>query len=120
MFTAILCVILAFYARYNSDKSASRLLKNGVLTTATTYDYHFSLKGAKGYSYRIVVNGKGYDGFLGDGQGIGKPVFLYKTFPVIYNREDPSENRMLVSPRSFEFYGLSFPDSLKWVLQYEE
>ncbi len=38
-----------------------------------------------------------------------------KSFPVILNKNNPEISQMLITPEDFEFYGIHFPDSLKWV-----
>lgn len=46
-------------------------------------------------------------------------IFIGKTFPVILNKKEPSESRMLIYPKDFEDFGYMFPDSLTWVKKYE-
>lgn len=36
-----------------------------------------------------------------------------RSFPVIYSTENPKHNKMLITPKDFEAYGLGYPDSLK-------
>jgi len=54
--------------------------------------------------YPGVVPGRFYPKLVG-----------YKV-PVIYYCEDPWNRELLVEPKDFEKYGLTFPDSLNWIL----
>ena len=38
--------------------------------------------------------------------------FLGKTFPVVYNPDDPSISAIMLFPKQFKLYGYQFPDSL--------
>ena len=44
--------------------------------------------------------------------------FVGKTFTVLYEKEDVDNNAMLLSPETFQYFQIPFPDSLKWVLPY--
>ncbi len=41
-----------------------------------------------------------------------------KSFPVVFKKSDPNYNDLLIFPKDFKEYKLSFPDSLIWVKQY--
>jgi hypothetical protein len=44
--------------------------------------------------------------------------FLQRSFPVIYDPIDPSNNQILITKDDFESYKVVYPDSLDWVEQY--
>lgn len=43
---------------------------------------------------------------------------LDKNFPVVYSPSNPSNSSILIIPKDFDRFGYSFPDTLRWVLQY--
>ena len=49
---------------------------------------------------------------------LGSAIFK-RSFPVIYDSNDPKQNQMLIFPDHFEYYHLPFPDSLQWVQDIE-
>ncbi len=42
-----------------------------------------------------------------------------KTFPIIYIKDDPKDNQILISREEFESQGIPFPDSLAWTRRFE-
>lgn len=44
-----------------------------------------------------------------------KSKLIYHHFPVIYNKENPDENAILITPEDFESFAVPYPDSLNWV-----
>lgn len=44
--------------------------------------------------------------------------FIGMTFPVAYNSENPSNNRILISRTTFNDFDIPYPDSLYWTLKY--
>ena len=48
----------------------------------------------------------------------GNPDFENKNFPVMYYPGLGGHTQLLIKPSDFKKFGLSFPDSLKWVLSY--
>ncbi len=49
---------------------------------------------------------------------LGRSLFEH-SFPVIYNTKKPGQSEVLVFPSDFEEFNLPFPDSLRWVLEYD-
>ena len=43
--------------------------------------------------------------------------FVHQYFPVIYDTIK-GYKEILIDPKSFKWYDIAFPDSLKWVLKY--
>jgi len=48
---------------------------------------------------------------------IGNMNFVHQYFPVIYDTIK-GYKEILIDPKSFKWYDIAFPDSLKWVLKY--
>ncbi|MOA25760.1 hypothetical protein D3C78_1465070 [compost metagenome] len=40
---------------------------------------------------------------------------LYQYFPVIYQKSNPNNCQLLISPLDFKEYNIPYPDSLQWV-----
>lgn len=41
--------------------------------------------------------------------------FEHRSFPVVYSRNDPRKNAILIDPNSFSLFNIPVPDSLSWV-----
>lgn len=67
--------------------------------------------------YRYVVDGKQYERTANkaDLHKAAASTFLIKNFTVRYERSDPENSLILITPNDFEKIGLPFPDSLAWV-----
>ena len=69
------------------------------------------------YSFKLnEYDTGGGDITKGQVSELGSLAFV-RSFPVIYNGKDPSENDILIFPDDFSKYNLPFPDSLKWVVE---
>jgi hypothetical protein len=42
-------------------------------------------------------------------------LFVNKSFPVIFSKNKPNVNEILIFPKDFERFNLQYPDSLTWV-----
>jgi hypothetical protein len=51
---------------------------------------------------------------------VGWQRLIGKKFPVIYDTTNPENNHMLIFPDDFNDWNLPFPDSLKWVLKFND
>lgn len=47
-----------------------------------------------------------------------KSFFIGRTFPVVYNPNDPSNNSILINENACKKYNVPFPDSLEWTKKY--
>ena len=70
--------------------------------------------------YTLEVKGKLYKGsnvFLTNelNWNDAEQYFIKKTFPSVYNPDNPSISLMLITPKDFSRFGYKFPDSLNWV-----
>jgi len=103
-----------------------------------TYQLSHSHSLSSGYALQCSAGGKGATGYVDfsfklNGKSINtscaldeSEISIYdcqtylagKYFPVIYNPDNPSNAKMLMSVNDFKKYGYDFPDSLHWVLNY--
>lgn len=99
------------------------LLRNyGVYTTGHIIGNGYFYKGTFRFKYDYYVNGKKYeeectprkfdDNIARDFEG--------KSFPVLYYPKRPGLSDMSITAYDFEEYDRPFPDSLKWILRYQE
>lgn len=115
----VLIIGFFFSVRYNESSRNARLKKNGKRTIAKIVNIESGNKA----NYLIVE-------FLNDsGEKIQVyhlceiydcTMFLNKKFEIIYNTEKPSEHVLLYRRVCFESMDMPFPDSLRWVDQYEK
>lgn len=100
------------------NRRATRLYEKGYWTTGVIVETGSDYKGRSAFNYEFYVGGKKYNS-QASGVGIRPGMFqefIGKSFPVVYNSEDPTECDMLVTPGNFSYHGREFPDSLLWVL----
>ncbi|MNE89709.1 hypothetical protein D3C80_1871510 [compost metagenome] len=74
------------------------------------------------FTYSFFVEGReiiGHGGFP-DLKEECRHEFINKYFPVIYQSDQPSNNRLLITRQSFKNFGIGCPDSLLWVDDYME
>ena len=107
---------LMFYFKWNNHQIDKKLLKSPAF--AVGYFTGFQPAPGKGAQamYYFTVNDTNYGGGRLDGRyrKLGNKMFE-KSFPVIYNTQDPTRNQILVFSSDFSRMGLAYPDSLKWV-----
>ena len=114
----VIFVAIGFWRRWKIEKSHK-------VDIAQIYNYTYGGRGNAGRLYvdfTMNIKGKEYkssSGYLTTDFNCNKH-FLGKTFPVVYNPDNPSISSILIIPEDFARYGYSFPDSLKWVLQYKK
>jgi len=97
------------------------LSNNGFITNAVITRYQTSYRGYPIFEYEFHCNGKIYTGQTTE-PNLGsraKKDFIGRNFPVLYKRDDPNTNELLISKISFCRYNKPFPDSLSWVEDYE-
>jgi hypothetical protein len=79
--------------------------------------------GVMSINFKFVVKGQYYNGSSGySDMNLSSAnfdsIFKGKTFPVIYDGSNPHNADILITPTFFKHFGVPFPDSLKWVLEY--
>lgn len=118
--TAILVFVLIYFMIKSSNKESDLInrgkLTNGILNkairdkkgTGVDVEYVFEIGGKQYSGMAALPNIDPSKGYLLEG----------KSFPVIYEKSDPKNSSMLVTKYEFQFYRVSFPDSLNWVMKY--
>lgn len=111
---SLLTFLIVFYFVSGKRKipvENSKLVK-GMVTSVKAQ------KGLKLIQYTFSLNETKYSGE--DLQNIcvelGREI-IGKEFAVIYDKYDPNTSSILISKKSFDKYDVSFPDSLKWVIE---
>jgi hypothetical protein len=107
-----ICVVIWNIRYFEND-----LKKNGILLNGEIVDVVTAYRGAPKYEYKYFYKGKMYTDQTVT--GVKKlNFFIGKTFPVIFSPKTKN-SELLISPKDFEKNGIAFPDSLQWVLQYQ-
>lgn len=103
-----------FYLLYNADK----LHDNFSIVTGRVTGFSGDYKGSGGVvHYEYITSsrknsvGRKYPN-IHSKSGM---VLVGDSFPVAYEVGNPSNSRMLITPRDFESFSIQFPDSLTWV-----
>lgn len=119
---ALVCVLIIIYfsgknngAKYVKEIKKAPYITKGVITSIESmYKHGWRIR----YNFFVkenIIKGETYSGKYSEIKNL-----LYgKTFPVIMSLRDPSYNDILIFPKDFDEYGLTFPDSLNWVLKYK-
>jgi len=99
-----------------------KMKKEGKITTAKIIDYKLGYRGGISFIYSFNTDGEKIVGKKSFMELVSnRPAdFLNKSFPVIYLKDNPSYNYLLLSRYSFNKFGILFPDSLKWVIKFEK
>lgn len=93
------------------------------ITTGEIYEFAEATNGEILYTrYKYVVNGKEYErGSYDMGPCEGMEEFRSQImeieYPVAYNNQDPEKSRLLISPKQFEEYGITYRESLRGVYE---
>lgn len=115
----VLAVIIIFIFLFIKDRyyKPNELRENGILLTAWTIDWKQSTKAGMGLEYQFYYKGEKIIGYAASKNFKGNMNFVHKYFPVIYAPKY-GHKELLIEPRHFKEYNISFPDSLNWVLPY--
>lgn len=115
-------VALAIMAIYTYSKK-SQLANDGTICNgAQITSFHGTGKFGPGYAlvYTFQIGSDSYSNSTSfyDIVTSDPSVFIGKSFPVIYSSKNPSNSRLLATPKDFAEQNQPFPDSLKWMLNY--
>ena len=124
----ILLVVFVLAWIYYGFYRKKQLDNNHAIDIAYIDDYSVGGIGNAGglsINFKMLIKGKQYYSSTVYSTGKISPRdfedhFMNKTFPCIYNIKDPTIELLLIFPEDFKRFGYSFPDSLKWVLQYKK
>ncbi|MVT10198.1 hypothetical protein [Chitinophaga tropicalis] len=118
----VLGVIAAIFGIiiYLSYNARNKLINHGRLTQGIIVGEDRTYRGYLVLEYEFNVEGKK---FTNTRDLVGLVVmagrdFQGKSFPILYDPQDPSLNDILITPKGFGSYNREFPDSLNWVKNY--
>ncbi|WPQ66305.1 hypothetical protein SIO70_15700 [Chitinophaga sancti] len=118
IFPVVVIVLLGAIAYYYVQQDRKRLFNNKIFTTGEIYDYTMVARSsATNFICRFYVGGVKYS-FSQVVREVNRAYaddFVGKTFPVIYEKENPSNCELLLVPENFQQINMPFPDSLNWV-----
>ncbi len=101
----------------SDGKIADNIPRNGKYITKRLF-YHFNYKN-EGYLGHIDIKSPLLSPKSIFTYNNCADYFLNKHFPIAIDPENPSNNKILITPDEFKAFGYSFPDSLNWVLSLE-
>jgi hypothetical protein len=118
-FFIIAIALIAIYGQAKKNQlDSSFVIVNG----ATVNSFSATGRIGSGYflDYSFQLQSKIYSGSTAERNIInsGGSTFVGKFFPVMYSSKNPSNSKLMVTPKDFEDYHYEYPDSLKWMLQY--
>ncbi len=98
--------------------------KNSVITTGTVFGMEtvprYKTSAGTRFFYKYQVNNDVYyESSVTNGNSSRYENFNSKTFPLLYNPSDPKESYLLVTQSDYDRFGLTMPDSMAWVREYE-
>ncbi|MDB5200834.1 MAG: hypothetical protein JWQ27_243 [Ferruginibacter sp.] len=113
LFIALAAGFLVFWHFYRKDKIQTQ----GILLTCKIVSITSNFRSAPSFQCEVIF--KGQKLIVGSNTNVDKnKIFIGKHFPIMYSSEI-NKGQILVTPNNFAEMGIPFPDSLKWVLQYE-
>jgi hypothetical protein len=99
-----------------TDAAIARIRAAAVLTTGSIIEFRKGSGRRPRFigHYTFGVMGILYNGEKTDGRMEGREFqLLHKSFPVVYERDHPGNNAILIYPSDFSEFGLPYPDSLR-------
>jgi hypothetical protein len=123
----LVVVSLFFFGRWqtkNAKDVKDEIINNQTIVVGKIQRLKRIYKGLDRFEYTFYFNNNLHTGWsnssgtASDYNDLSRYVYG-KEFPVILSPSDPQKySRILIVPEDFEAYGLKFPDSLRWVLEY--
>ncbi|TXI33823.1 MAG: hypothetical protein E6Q58_02235 [Niabella sp.] len=116
----ILGGILVFY-HFQAKDFKTKILANKAITVGKVINCQYRNKQNYVVEYTFETKNKEVQFGYVNGKEYGRlrSIIVGKTFPLVYDSINSKTNAILIFPNSFEKYGINFPDSLKWVLEYQ-
>jgi hypothetical protein len=117
---AVVLLFMGVSYLYTTFMEPGQIKDDYSITTGKIYELErYEMRNMTNYTkFRFSVDGKEYERESRD----MKPCednekdideILGFDYPVIYNNEDPNKSRLLISPKQFEAYGISYQESLR-------
>jgi hypothetical protein len=118
---ALSLVIIVVFLYFKDRMQKNRLKTEGTIVNGMVDSMSYAVKTGCFVQYHFSVNGVKYEGeskiYV---QYAKSQILIGKSFPVLCLKQDPSRNAILITPQNFDYYDLTFPDSLKWVIEYQK
>lgn len=97
------------------------LSNDGIMTSAVITGYKHGYRGYLIFKYQFYYEKEVYTGQVSNLNLItrAKNDFIGRSFPVLFKKDDPSVNELLMSQVDFRRFNKPFPDSLRWVMEYQ-
>ncbi|MEE1946416.1 DUF3592 domain-containing protein [Pedobacter sp. KR3-3] len=113
-FATFLLLLFVYYKQQQRNRKL--LVTNGVLTTAKFIDYFQPVTaGQSGLRFIYYVRERRYHAMAYYHVSDNYVEYVGRQVPVIYQKDDPDNNRILLTKPDFAQFGLPFPDSLAWI-----
>jgi hypothetical protein len=123
MYLGILVVTVLSAIGFTScdERSDDKLRSDGIIGKAKITDCYSRSKGAGvNVDYTFVVAGKTYKGrqsYIELEHFVCRELY-YQEVSIIYVKENPDVNKLMISKNDFERLKYPYPDSLKWTERY--
>lgn len=116
----ILGAVLVYY-QYKAKKFKAQILANKAISVGKIISCQYSnrLNYVVDYSFQTKSNETEFGYVNGTVYRDLRNIIVGKTFPLVYDSLNPKTNAILIFPKSFRKYEVPFPDSLRWVLNYD-
>lgn len=118
-FSLFILVAVLFADYLDGLSGRNRIANNLAISTGYVYSTSIQHRGWVNLKYQFQVNEQS----IAETKVMGVPsihnkVFLDRSFPVVYSKKNSRLNELLVLPKDFKKYNISYPDSLVWVMKY--
>jgi len=110
-----LLIIIVFWmlGEYRGEEIWTQVKKEKAITVAKVVKFEYPTKGTEyNLFYNFNLEGKTYEHFLTTtNQNFEK--LIQQSFPIIFYKKNPEYNQILITQDDFKKYDLSYPDSIK-------
>ena len=115
VFILIFCIVLIFYQIISTRNEMSTLQTKGKLTVGHTLSFRYVFKSGNRVTYTFTVDNKEYkeEDEKTNLDGLYFEKFKDKNFPVIYDIDNPTINRILLTESDFKLFDIPIPDTLR-------
>ena len=110
-------IIIVFGIIYNGQR-ADKLKINKCYAVGHVSKFESQFRGGAGYIYEFNAKGSKFTDRYSYSDN--RAPFDNKNFIVVYECDNPKNNRLLIFEKDYKKYDEVFPDSMDWVTPYEE
>lgn len=118
---SLFILLLIAFGLWQKNKEDKKYKEKGVLTTGNVIKVKDDYKRRPYVYYIFSVGANTYTGKSSypEFKANIEAELKNKSFPVIYIKNDPNDNQILISRAEFKSQGIPFPDSLAWTRKLE-